>query len=543
MFIFIGSICSFFSSLFIKMERTKILMDNFFLFKNPDLGFDYELENLKTYNKFFNKIDEIKTKCKNGEFKENAVFNLNVNNFVKKFFMTQRKKPKNIEDAMKEMQFIFELSKKEENFGSGKIDSNFNPITSNLRRTIESRKPNLDKKSKVSLEKVGLNMETDIKNYNKDNIKNYFLNNDNNNLTNENLIYEDETSRNNQSNEAANPRIYKNSFSNNKNKNINIELRKSFNFNESLKGSDIDFNLNASPIISKLSNKPNSKSKKYENDVIIEEKVNEFEEEENIKYLNRELISFEKEELDKNTNKEENKKINDPKSFINENNIFKSPYKSKTATKTNKTRQTRKKNSENFNQNERSNYIANQNLSDVDISNNTANFHIEYKKYFIKLFGFRSESHKLYMTFWEQFLYNFFNRNMNKRKSINNYKQKLFYLLDKTEEKIEESFDYINILETVQEAKILKEIILEDHQKSLVDLYRRPLIYYERDDKFLDDSSKNNNKNSSFAEEKVNIYSSLDVLFNKFTEEKLQNNYISNIKTNENLINFIRKAT
>ncbi len=190
------------------------------------------------------------------------------------------------------------------------------------------------------------------------------------------------------------------------------------------------------------------------------------------------------------------------------------------------------------------------NSSDLDIRNEKISLDKECKKYFIKLFEFRIQPQSFFMTLWEQFIYNFFKRSKTKRSSNNaNYKKKLFYLMDKCEAKIEDYFDFINILESIQEAKILKEIILDEHQKYLVNLYKRPLIYYDMPNGQWSDSVQQDNRiksDSSLANDKVNIYTSLDVLFNQADAQHQKNRIYEDtppsLKINENFINFIRKA-
>lgn len=523
MFLTIGSLCAYLSSLFTKLERTKILMKNFFLFRNPDLGFDDEFEISRAYNKFFNNLDDFRSKCKSKEFKENAVFNLKVNNLVKEFFLKRKKKNMNIKDAIKEMQIIFDISKKENIIDSFKnlknspddYTRNINPMRTNLRKTIASFKKNHTDKNDQNNNKEFINLQNTDNNLN--------------NLTGENLINEDILLN---SRQAFSPLI-KNNFYNDGEKKM---LGKNLNYNEGELESDFNFKLNISPLKNDtLADIPNI-NKNY-NDLNLKQKDKEYdEEEENIKYINRDYAS-----LDKNNLNITNREGNDLDK-INKAIERKSVKKNKIDIIIDRHNITRKRLSENSNKSKKTKYDEIEEFNSLDIENENADFSDYHKKFFIKLFELRSKPHKLYMTFWEQIYYNFFKQKKTKRSSIKNYKQKLFYLLDKTDKKIEEYFDFVNILENIEEAKILKHIILEDHQKDLINLFKRPFVYYEREDNLFIDSNSNIKRYPSHSEEKVNIHSCLDILFEKPDLEKIYNLNDVKINLNQNLINFIRKA-
>lgn len=123
------------------------------------------------------------------------------------------------------------------------------------------------------------------------------------------------------------------------------------------------------------------------------------------------------------------------------------------------------------------------------------------------------------------------------RPKMGTMQYKLETMMKKYDEQVESYFDYLNILKTYEQTKILIKILLSKHQRNLVNILENQVTPegYNPNNFSTDDESED----SSYG-----MKSFISIIYNLNSERNLENRIITkrpNVKINDNLLKFMRK--
>lgn len=164
-----------------------------------------------------------------------------------------------------------------------------------------------------------------------------------------------------------------------------------------------------------------------------------------------------------------------------------------------------------------------------------------HKRYFVELLKFKIKKDKLGLSLLKQFKYNFCGF-FYKKKHLNNNESKLYYLIDKYSEKTEACFDYLKLIKNYHETEILKDLLLEDYQKNILDIVKRKTIEIPSNLNDIDNLyGENLNKKSADLDKTRLIEASIKKLIRKHNHEKKYIKRKPIIKINNNLVDYLRK--
>lgn len=117
----------------------------------------------------------------------------------------------------------------------------------------------------------------------------------------------------------------------------------------------------------------------------------------------------------------------------------------------------------------------------------------------------------------------------------------LTYVINQYNKKIEEFFDYFKLIENLQEVYILKQILLDKHQRVLLDLIKKETLEFKNND-FI---QKTGNKQIRYNNPKFQsrkLISAIDTVYGNESIEVERCAREPIIKLNSNFIKFFAKS-
>jgi len=521
------------NSFFFELQMTKLMINKLFMFKDPAKPLNNEYNTCRVYNRFLNEYDDIKRRNKKEkdfkkeelhEEKFNTDFPLlskNKDKFINRINSTTTKNNKNIEGKKKNFgqEIIYELETEKRNFISAD-DTNYNAQKNNK---YNNSKSNAKKAAELKVLAVE-SSKKDLLQHRR--IKGKYSQNE----TSDKFT---------KSRDASLP-----SFSNT----IGIKDLKYSNSKDDLE--KIKLNEHDNNVYSELVKQGSKakKSKTFKTMKAVEAiEAIKAEARANISSINNTELRADKSKkqsrndaIRKSNSNEKSRSAATPKRSNNKNNTQSKEHKTIQQLKLQfDSAATKFKN-------------GNKHLAELPIPNiNDPLFNEDeyHKRYFIELSKSRSKRDTLTLSVCKQFKLNFCGCFYKKKNPKKGYDSQLYHLFDVYRKRIEAYFDYMKLINNYHETDFLREILLEEHQKNILEITKLKTIEIPPNFDGSHESSFNDSVNPESIiisggnkVAAVTIEASIDSLFKKYNKEK---RYLkkkqSVIKVNHNLVNYLRR--